>query len=287
MQTRALRTLAKVAQVGSFARAADQLGMTLSALSMQMKALEAELGVALFDRSVRPPRLTPLGRSVVAEAEGVLAGEERLLEICRPTEGLSGRFKLGFVTSAAVRLLPGFLKAARGGQARFSVETGLSAVIQERVLTGQLDAGVVTNADGLPEGLSARLLRREPFVFAAHARLAAEGLDGQTFFHFMPGTGIGKLIAGAMGAPRDVVVLDNLEAIMECVAAGLGFTLLPVPDVERYLTSEVVALPGPEGLDRRLELVVAKGSALARREEALAALFGEPGGRLAAEDGAP
>lgn len=249
--------------------------MTLSALSMQMKALEAELGVALFDRSVRPPRLTPLGRSVVEEGEGVLAREERLLEICRPTEGLSGQFKLGFVTSAAVRLLPEFLQAARGGRAHFSVETGLSAVVQERVLTGQLDAGVVTNADGLPEGLSARLLRREPFVFAARADVAARGFKGQTFFHFMPGTGIGKLIAGAMNAPCDVVVLDNLEAIMGCVAAGLGFTLLPVPDVERYLTPDVVVQPGPEGLDRRLELVVREGSALARREPALAALFGE------------
>ncbi len=268
--------------MGSFIGAAEQLGMTLSALSMQMKALEAELGVELFDRSVRPPRLTPLGRSVVDEAEGVLAGEDRLWEVVRPGGDLVGAYKLGFVTTAAVRLLPGFLKAARGGRATFSVETGLSAVIQEKVLTGQLDAGVVTNADGLPEGLSARLLRREPFVFAVH-RDVADDMKGQTFFHFMPGTGIGKLIAGAMGEPADVVVLDNLEAIMECVCAGLGYTLMPVPDVERYLTDDVVMLPGPEGLQRRLELVVRKGSALARREAALAALFGV----LAAEHGAP
>jgi DNA-binding transcriptional LysR family regulator len=279
--------LVKVAQVGSFIGAAEQLGMTLSALSMQMKALEAELGVDLFDRSVRPPRLTPVGRSVVAEADGVLGREARLLEICRPTEGLSGRYKLGFVTTAAVRLLPGFLKAARGGRASFALETGLSAVLQERVRTGQLDAAVVTNADGLPEALSARLLRSEPFVFAAHRDVAAKGLEGQTFFHFMPDTGIGKLIAGAMGRPRDVVVLDNLEAIMECVVAGLGFTLLPVADVERYLTPDVVVTPGPEGLVRRLELVVLKGSALARREAALAGLFGVSGHSLAAGDGAP
>ncbi len=282
MQTRSLRTLVKVAQVGSFVGAAEQLGMTLSALSMQMKALEAELGVALFDRSVRPSRLTPVGRSVVAEAEGVLGREERLLEICRPGDDLVGSFKLGFVSTAAVRLLPGFLQAARGGRATFALETGLSAVIQEKVLTGQLDAGVVTNADGLPEGLSARLLRREPFVFAVH-RDVADDMERQTFFHFMPGTGIGKLIAGAMGSPRDVVVLDNLEAIMECVCAGLGYTLMPVPDVERYLTDDVVMLPGPEGLQRRLELVVRKGSALARREKALARLFGV----LAAENAAP
>ena len=69
MQTRSLRSLIKISQTGSFLRAAEQLHVTLSALSMQMKTLEAELGVGLFDRTVRPPRLTPMGRAVVVRAK--------------------------------------------------------------------------------------------------------------------------------------------------------------------------------------------------------------------------
>lgn len=284
MQTRALRTLVKISQVGSFVQAADQLGITLSALSMQMKALEVELGVALFDRAVRPPRLTPVGLSVVDEAVALLDREDSLLAICRPSDDLVGQFKLGFVTTAAVRVLPKFLQNAQAmaPRATFELETGLSAVLQNRVLTGQIDAAVVTNADGLPVELSTHHLRREPFVFAAHKTLLAGGLTGlmeqQTFFHFMPDTGIGKLIAGAMAdqsRPKDAktIVLDNLEAIMECVSGGLGFTLLPVSDVTRYLTDDVETLDAPGRLHRNLVLAVLRGGALARHEAALKALF--------------
>lgn len=288
MQTRALRILVKIASAGSFVQSAAQLGITLSALSMQMKALEAELGVALFDRAHRPPRLTPVGAQVVAEARAMLAREDRLLEVCRPSETLVGHYRLGFVTTAAVRLLPGFLKAAQAAAplARFTIETGLSAVLQDKVLNGQIDAAVVTDAGGLPPQLCASLLRREPFVFAAHGDLMAGGSAGlmarHRFFHFMPHTGIGKLIARTMRnqSRRDdarTIVLDDLEAIMECVAAGLGFTLLPVPDVERYLTRQVQTLPAPEGLERKLVLAILRDGALAPRAAALRALFDTPG----------
>lgn len=258
--------------------------MTLSAVSMQMKALEAELGVALFDRSVRPPRLTPVAAAVVTEAQALLLWEDRLLELCRPSDTLVGQYKLGFVTTAAVRLLPDFLKTAQdmAPMASFEVETGLSATLQDKVMTGQIDAAVVTDADGLPPRLSSRLLRTEPFVFAAHGDLMADGIEGlmtrDTFFHFMPDTGIGKLIARAMlqqnrpGAAR-TIVLDDLEAIMECVASGLGFTLLPVPDVERYLTRQVRTVPAPAGLERKLVLAVLRDGGMAPREAALGALF--------------
>lgn len=301
MQTRALRTLVKIAHVGSFAQSAEQLGMTLSALSMQMKALEVELGVALFDRTHRPPRLTPIATSVVAEAVALLQREDALQELCRPSDTLVGHYKLGFVTTAAVRLLPGFLKTAqtRAPLATFEVETGLSAVLQDKVLNGQIDAAVLTDAGGLPVSLSARLLRREPFVFAAHETLleGETALDGglaglmarHRFFHFMPQTGIGKLIARAMedqARPADApsVYLDDLETIMECVAAGLGFTLLPAPDVTRYLTPQIEVLPASGGqtsggqtsgaVERKLMLAVLRNGALAPREAALAALFG-------------
>ena len=292
MQTRALLSLVTIAQVRSFSATADQLGMTLSTLSMQMKTLEEQLGTALFDRSVRPPQLTPVGRAVAEEARALLSHEDRLRALCRPSDALTGHIRIGFVTTAAVRLLPGFLLAAqsRAPLATFDFETGLSAALQERVLAGQLDAAIVTDATGLPEQLSARLLREEPFAYAAHRDLMANGLDGllktSSFFHFMPDTGIGKLIAGAMrhqarteGART--VVLDNLEAIMGCVAAGMGFTLLPVPDVARYRTPEVTTLAGPAGLRRKLVLVTLRDGPLSRHAASLARLLADgmqPGG---------
>ena len=214
--------------------------MTLSAVSMQMKALETELGVDLFDRTVRPPRLTPIGRTVVEAAIPLLQREDSLLEICRPTDTLVGHFRIGFVTTAAVRLLPDFLKNAKQNapRATFAFETGLSKALQEKVVSGQLDAAIVTDAEGVPDALAELVLREEPFVFAAHENLLNDGLAGllrqHSFFHFMPDTGIGKLIAGEMlkhERPKgaETIVLDNLEAIMECVSAGLGLRFCPLP----------------------------------------------------------
>ena len=286
MRTRSLRSLVKVSQTSSFSEAAKQLGMTLSALSIQMKTLEETLGVQLFDRSIRPPRLTPFGTAVVAEALPLLRQEDRLMEICRPSQELSGSFRLGFITTAAVRLLPGFLVASsrEAPLASFDFETGLSAVLQDKVLSGQLDAAVITDANGLPSKLSAKLLRQEPFVFAAHASLVENGVPGlmaeSAFLHFMPDTGIGKLIEHAMldyDRPAEIktIVMDNLEAIMECVAAGLGFTLLPLPDVERYRVSDVHVLEAPKTLQRKLVLVSLRDSILDRNSAKLQALLGD------------
>ena len=258
--------------------------MTLSALSMQIKALEAGLGVGLFDRSVRPPRLTPIGRTIVEAAILLLQHEDALLEICRPTDTLVGQFRIGFVTTAAVRLLPEFLQRAKNNapQGSFEFETGLSRTLQVKVINGQLDAAVVTDADGVPDGLVGLVLREEPFIFAAHKSLLTDGLGGllekQTFFHFMPNTGIGKLIANEMlqhERPKgaETIVLDNLEAIMECVSTGLGFTLLPTPDVERYRSQSVENIGLPNASARKLILATARDVPFASRETALAKLF--------------
>lgn len=290
MQTRALNTLVRLSKSGSFTRAADELNMTLSALSMQMKSLEAELGVDLFDRSVRPPKLTPLGLSITREAASLLRCEEKIAELCRPKDAIVGQFRIGFVTTAAVRLLPTFLKNAQehAPLAAFEFETGLSQVLQDKVVNGQLDAAVVTDADGLPEGVVAHKLREEPFVFAACQRLFSDGFDHmvahQPFFHFMPGTGIGKLIEKEMSLydeKRDVrrsgmtIVLDNLEAIMECVSKGLGFTLLPIADVRRYRSDEVQVIDTPTTRQRTLALIAVRDGPLANRHPILAHLFAD------------
>lgn len=289
MQTRALKNLIKIAKVGSFLQASEQLNMTLSALSMQMKALEAELGVQLFDRAVRPPRLTPLGRSVVESARAVVACENTLLDLCIPDEDLVGTFRIGFVTSAAARLLPVFLKNTQTNlkRADFAFETGLSRALQDKVATGNLDAAVVTGTASSLRGLNEVELRHEPFVFAAHSNISKGGLGlliaQQPFFHFMPQTGIGQLIADAMklierplNAPT--VVLDNLEAIMGCVKAGLGFTLLPAPDVKRYAVGDLVEFTAPHDIHRSLMLVTRGGDFTERRLELLTAQFDPPKG---------
>ena len=100
MQTRSLNTLATISRVESFATAAEQLGATLSTVSMQMKALEIELNAQLFDRTFRPPKLTPLGRRIAELAEELIRLQTKLVKSCQSSNKLIGRFRLGFIPTA-------------------------------------------------------------------------------------------------------------------------------------------------------------------------------------------
>ncbi|MEX3011488.1 LysR family transcriptional regulator [Hoeflea sp. TYP-13] len=285
MQTRSLRTLVKIRQVGSFAIAADQLNMTLSAVSMQMKTLEEELNALLFDRSFRPPKLTPLGRAVSERAVQLLGAEDDLVRICSPSDRLVGRFRAGFVSTASVRLLPGFLMqaAAVAPRARFDLQIGLSEALEEKVLAGQLDFAVLTASSNPDPRLEYALLREEELAFAVPAHEAGKPLTAiaaqMPFLHFAPGTGIGKLIAKYMSQsdgqrPEEIIVLDGVEAILECVKAGIGFTLLPVPDISHYGDDRITMLqPDGTGLTRQIVLTMLEGSPAHGRRKLLEALF--------------
>lgn len=269
MQNRDLATLRMIAQTGSFREAAERLNMTLSAVSMQMKALEAALGGTLFDRSVRPPRLTALGRAAADKAGHVLAAERALRALTGPDAPLTGRFRLGLVASAGPRLLPDFLRGRPGvfPHATFTFHTGLSENLDHQVETGQLDAAILT-ATGVPAGgLRHRVLLRDRLIRAVPTDLAAEA----PFLQFAPSTGIGRLIASALAdhpdlASRPRLILDHVATIRACVAAGIGATILPESDLRD--------LPGqPVGADRALVLSTRLDTPLDGMGDALAALL--------------
>lgn len=263
MLTRGLNTLVTIARTGSFQRAATELNMTLSAVSMQMKTLEAALGAGLFDRSTRPPQLTPLGRQVELSARDVLAAEARMVGLCATEGVLKGIYHIGFVPTASVRLAPSMLLAARTEfpGVRFEMTTGLSDDLIHRVDAGELDAAVVTGSEGRGEAI---VLAVEEIVWAlprSHANASIEEcLIDLPFIQFTPGTGIGILIEAhltkAGQLPQDVILVDSVEAVMECVRAGVGFTALPEPDVRRYGTEGVAqrSLSEPP-LTRELALI--------------------------------
>jgi len=284
MNNRDLHTLCRIASIGSFVRAADELNLPLSTVSMQMKTLEKQLGLSLFDRTIRPPALTPMGRQIAQKAQDILGAESQLLAVATDKDDLSGIWRLGLVATASVRLLPGFLKRAskQARKAHFEVETGLSEVLETKVAAGQLDAAVVTASEYSGSELQYYLLRQEPLVFAIpkpHSALKENELaKALTFLQFNPGTGIGKLIKSYTGTqssvPERSIVLDSVEAIMECVNAGLGYTLLTEADATRYASpSTIIVSPKAEMLNRNLVLAWSKRATLGSKMANLAKLF--------------
>lgn len=275
MHTRSLRTFVTIARLDSFAAAARQLNMTLSAVSMQMKALEDRFGVELFDRSVRPPRLTPLGRQLTAHAQEVVAAEDAFVAAASFEDEVAGRFELGFVNTASVRLLPDFLVRAKTQLPRmhFVLCTGLSHGLEEKVQNGTLDAAVVTEPVQQRARLDYLPIVTERILFAAHAEVTTHDparLAATTpFLQFQPAAGIGKLIArhAAAFTPASApapILLDSVDAILECVKRGVGFTLLPEPDIQRGADPRIIAFADPGlNLTRRLSLVTKDGAGVA------------------------
>lgn len=284
MQTRALKTLLKISELHSFAAAAEQLNMTGPAVSMQMKALEFELNAELFDRSARPPRLTPLGRSICEHAKQILKSEQDLVALCQPSQTLAGHFHIGFVATASARLLPGFLKCAREAvpNAKFDIQTDLSRALEAKVTMGQLDAAIVTASTKPPAELHYQHLKREELIYAVpeqHAQMALSKLNQSVpFLHFMPDSGIGKLIADyvqpILSKEGRSIYLDSVEAIMECVKHDIGFTLLPAPDIHRHKDHQIKTLETQKPtLHRDLVIAVRRNSVLFPALEGFSELF--------------
>lgn len=251
MNLRALETLVHLLNQPSFSAVAETRNMTLSAVSMQMKALEKDLNAELFDRQSRPPRLTPLGRQVAVQAQSVLAERDDLQSLCHADQGLTGQFLIGFIQTASVRVLPNFLANSRkhAPKATFQFAAGLSETLSEDVAEGRLDAAVVTQVDREVALLRFQRLATEEMVMALPAEYA--DLDPRAlsaalpFIRFRPSSGIGRLIsmsiAEARSKPDQQLILDSIEGTLECVKLGLGYTVLPEPDVARYADARLVS----------------------------------------------
>ena len=166
MSLRALRTLQAIARHGSFAGAGKAVGLTQSAVSLQVKALEEEFGAALFDRSRRLPVLTEAGRIVVARSAEVLALYDDIAAALGDERSLAGRLRVGAVQTALAGVLPDALVALNRAhpRVRVSVSVGLSAEMAEKVAAGELDAALTTEpVRPYPAGLVWTPLYRDRF----------------------------------------------------------------------------------------------------------------------------
>src|SRR3954452_25606132 len=102
MDLRRLKYLVTVAEEGHITRAAERLGIQQPPLTRQIRALEDELGVTLFQRLPRGMRLTAAGRVIVQEARAILERAERLPDpAARAARGEQGRLAVGYTSSGA------------------------------------------------------------------------------------------------------------------------------------------------------------------------------------------
>lgn len=289
MSLRGLRTFLAVARHGSFAAAAAALGLTQSAVSLQMRGLETAMRAPLFDRSRRSPTLTAAGRALLPHA-GAIVGRYDDLPGTLSGLDLSGTLVLGAVPTVQSGVLPDALLALRvqHPEVQVRVVAGLSAELAGQVERGDLDAACVTEPIGrLPRGLVWREFAREKLVVIAPGSVRGtsdrEILQAYPFIRFNRRAWAGRLIDTQLRkrgiAVQEAMELDSLEAIALMVSKGLGVSIVPERAAGLALPAQIVRRPfGQPQLVRRVGLVERARHPRAPLTAALAARLREAAG---------
>lgn len=243
MELRHLRYFIAVAEELHFGRAAQRLHIAQPPLSQQIKGLEDELGVRLFERTKRKVELTPAGKLFLDEARLTLSQAERAKRIAVEAEaGVRGRLRVGFVTSASYSILPVLVRRFRCDFPFIDLE--LLEMIPSRQIEAlesrSIDVGILRPPIG-NTCLEMETILEEPMVAALpsdhrKADQKAIGLktladDAFVFFPRHHGPGIYDIVMQACNqagfSPQISYSPNEMQTILAYVAAGLGVSLVP------------------------------------------------------------
>jgi DNA-binding transcriptional LysR family regulator len=283
MDTRQLAAFCAVVERASFSQAAEQLGVTQPAVSLQIRSLEKRLGLQLLDRSGRRVEPTDAGRRLYRSALRLLAQEEQLLaELGEEVEGeLTGRLELGASTGPGGTVIPVVLCEFQERHPEVHVALTVSDTqrIVEQVARRELELGVV-GAARRHRGVVFEPFFRDEVVLAvprghrfADRTISLDELQNEPIVLMQEGAGVRQVIddelreAGVRLRDLDVrLELGLQESARSAVLAGYGVTFISRSAVEADVSAGTLAVSRVEGLDasREISLVRASGRAETR-----------------------
>jgi DNA-binding transcriptional LysR family regulator len=287
MDTRQLAAFCTVVERRSFSQAAEQLGVTQPAVSLQIRSLEKRLGLQLLDRSGRRVEPTDAGRRLYRSAQRLLALEEQLLaELGEEVEGeLTGRLEIGASTGPGGTVLP--VALAEFQQLHPGVQVALSVSDTQRVIEQvarrELELGVV-GAVRRHRGVVFEPFFRDEVVLAvprghrfADRQVSLDELKLEPLVLMQEGAGVRQVIDDELREIglrlRDFNVQLELglqESARSAVLAGYGVTFISQSAIEADVAAGTVAVARVEGLEpsREISLVRSAGRAETRVAQA-------------------
>jgi len=249
MDLRQLRYLVALAEERSFTRAAGKMLVAQPALSQQIAKLEAELGLALADRTTRRVRLTEAGERLVDHARRILRQVDIAAEDLAAMAGLqAGRLTIGASRTVGSFDLSGLLAEChrRYPAVDLAVREDLSVTLAEELRVDEIDLAFITRPAGPDgDGLQLHVVSVEPLVgivaldhrLARRKRLRAPLLAGETIVTFPEGATIRwrleQAAARAGYTPRVAFETNEVGRMRELAAAGLAIAVLPRSDAAR------------------------------------------------------
>jgi DNA-binding transcriptional LysR family regulator len=270
-QVRRLRVLTEVVDRGSFSAAADSLGMTQSAVSQHISALERAVGTTVVDRSSRPAQVTEVGSLLVRHARAVLARLDTAeQEIAAAAGRRLGRLRVGAFPTALATFMPPVLSRfkRRFPDVTLTVVDDHAPRLQQRLADGELDLAVVYDHESLPE-LARPEFERIPLfddpyravlprghVLARRGRsLSLSELADETWMGGSASSAWFRILLHACAhagfRPRVALTSDDYVGLQAFVAAGLGVAVVPgLAAVPAGLRVDVRDVRGPTPVRR-------------------------------------
>jgi LysR family hydrogen peroxide-inducible transcriptional activator len=252
---RQLRYLTSLARHRHFGRAAADCAVTQPALSMQVRALEREIGAELVERRPGEIALTDTGLDVAQRAEQILTATRDLVDFARYRDVLSGRLALGIIPTLAPYILPRVLPhlQAKYPQLRLEVRETQTKLLLDELTRGELDAVMLAlPADGAD--METLALFDDAFLLAvpaadvlsARSRVGVEDVDQHRLIlleegHCLRDQALAFCATSRRDAPAGLGA-TSLATVMQMVANGYGVTLLPEVAVDAEVRDKRVKL---------------------------------------------
>ena len=277
MDTRQLAAFCAVVERKSFSQAAERLGVTQPAVSLQIRSLEQRLGRQLLDRSGRRVEPTEAGRRLYASAQRLLAAEEHLLEdLDADDEGaVTGTLELGASTGPGGTVVPLLLCEfeEQHPEVRVRLIVSDTQTVVDRVAERELELGIV-GAGRRHRGVAFEPFFRDEVVLACPAAhrfagktITLDDLKGEKLIVMQEGAGVRQVIedelrkAGLRLRDLDVrLELGLQESVRSAVVGGHGIAFISRLAIEADLDAGRIAIARVRGLDPVREIFLARAS---------------------------
>jgi DNA-binding transcriptional LysR family regulator len=265
MELRHIHYFIAVAEELHFSRAAQRLHISQPPLSQQIRDLEEELGVKLFERTKRQVHLTEAGKVFLERSYLVLEQLKQAIAVTQKIgQGEVGELAIGFVDSATYTVLPEILRVFREQFPAVELRLHEMTTAQQiqALLHKQVDIGIVRSAISEP-GLSVECLLHEPLVlalpenhpFSAQTQLSLSTLANELFILFPAKMGpvfYEQIIHSCQQAgfrPKVAQEAVQMQTIVGLVAAGLGIAIVPA-SMQNFHRSGVIYRPLQEQIPK-------------------------------------
>jgi DNA-binding transcriptional LysR family regulator len=249
-----VQTLIAIADLGTFAAAAQALHLAPPTISLHVKELESRMQTHLVARGRRQAELTPAGRALVQEGRKLLAASDDLIDVVRlRAAGGEGLVKVGVSAGVGMQRLPLMLDALRRRNPRveLKLEAVGSAEAMQRLQAATLDVGIVASPQPAVARVALMPWRNDPMValvpasWEAPETVTPEWLSTRRWASFAPGTQMHGLIAAWFGQagfnPRPFLTLSYPGALKALATANQSAAILPLEEVDdQQRTPEVM-----------------------------------------------